>query len=81
MVHTKISTTLLLFMYPLSFGINYYKLLQIQTSTEGVGHADVTYVIASFPGPFETLEDGPGNEAGYRITKWHVSEMKAVSTQ
>ena len=38
-------------------------------------------LVASFPGPFETLEDGPGNEAGYRITKWHVSEMKAVSTQ
>ena len=38
-------------------------------------------VIASFPGLFETLEDGPGNEAGYRITKLHVSVMKAVSTQ
>ena len=50
-------------------------------STEGVGHADVTYVIASFPGPFETLEDGPGNGAGYGITKLHVSVMKAVSTQ
>ena len=51
---------------------------------KGVEHADVThvwYVIASFPNPFETLEDGPGNEAGYEITKWHVSEMKAVSTQ
>ena len=46
-----------------------------------MGHADVTYVIASFPGSFETLEDGPGNGAEYGITKLHVSEMKAVSTQ
>ena len=58
-----------------------FRIHLVHTSTEGVGHADVTYVIASFPGPFETLEDGPGNEAGYGITKWHVSEMKAVSTQ
>ena len=62
-------------MYPLSFGINYYKYKRPQ---KGWG---MQMLLMSFPGLFETLEDGPGNEVGYGITKWHVSEMKPVSTQ
>ena len=51
---------------------------------KGPGDADVIHVWlcnSLIPRPIETLEDGPGNEAEYGITKWHVSEMKAVSTQ